>query len=90
MACIKLAIIDTDTRPQEVTLFPNCGTVIGIGKHGVSAEITVAYQRQCAIEEIPVSHAKKSVIGGNPVLHVGDFKPVFPTQGPAILPCNKL
>ncbi|XP_052069035.1 uncharacterized protein LOC127708232 [Mytilus californianus] len=53
------AVLPTHAKSPEVNVFPDLGTITGIGKQGVSEEIPVAYQKQGVTEEIPVAHQQQ-------------------------------
>ncbi|XP_071151136.1 uncharacterized protein [Mytilus edulis] len=55
-------VLPTRAKSPDVNVFPDLGTVTGIGKQGVSAKIPVLQQNQGIIEEIPVSHLRQGVI----------------------------
>ncbi|XP_076082666.1 uncharacterized protein LOC143053771 [Mytilus galloprovincialis] len=52
-------VLPTRAKSPDVNVFPDLGTVTGIGKQGVSAKIPVSQQNQGIIEEIPVSHLRQ-------------------------------
>ncbi|XP_052091094.1 uncharacterized protein LOC127727986 [Mytilus californianus] len=55
-------VLPTHAKSPEVNVFPDLGTITGIGKQGVSEKIPVLQQKQGIIEEIPVLQQKQGVI----------------------------
>ncbi|XP_076102049.1 uncharacterized protein LOC143071561 [Mytilus galloprovincialis] len=52
-------VLPTRTKSSDVNVFPDLGTITGIGKQGVSEKIPVLHQNQGVKEEIPIAHQQQ-------------------------------
>ncbi|XP_052062914.1 uncharacterized protein LOC127702663 [Mytilus californianus] len=69
------AVSPTHAKSPEVNVFPDLGTITGIGKQGVSEQIPVAYQKLGVSEEILAEHQKQGVAEEIPVAHQQQINP---------------
>ncbi|XP_052105202.1 uncharacterized protein LOC127738110 [Mytilus californianus] len=63
------AVLPTHAKSPEVNVFPDLGTITGIGKQSVLEKIHVAYQKLGVSEEILAEHQKQGVAEEIPVAH---------------------